>query len=163
MAEYQFPGRPEKLDRKVIITWPQPMAGTVRPWAVTITDADTGEQISTVSKAVLEVHLDAADALTWAAVEAFAAEDGTLVTGSAGIALEAGDSVRTRVFAFEVTEMRVALPAVLGGEATVHGFAPAGGRPEPRRFQYHVGAQCGTPNLDGTCGCRIASGAGGHE
>jgi hypothetical protein len=74
MAEYQFPGRPETLDRKVIITWPQPMAGTVRPWGVTITDADTGELISTVSKAVLEVHLDAADALTWAAVKAFAAE-----------------------------------------------------------------------------------------
>jgi hypothetical protein len=140
MAEYQFPGRPEKLDRKVIITWPQPMAGTVRPWAVTITDADTGELISTVSKAVLEVHLDAADALTWAAVKAFAAEDGTLVTGSAGhkFATWPDGTPRARVFAFEVAEMRVAPPATLGGEATVHGFAPAGGR-------------------------QIASGAGGHE
>ena len=166
MADALFPfGRPAKFDRKVIITWPGPQNSSLRPWGVAIADADTGELISTVSKAVLSVHLDANSPLTWAQVQAFAAPDGTLVTGSDGFApaIEPDGNMRTRVFAFEVAEMRVAPPATLGGEVSVHGFAPAGGRLEPRRFQYHVGAQCGTPNLDGTCGCRIASGAGGHE
>jgi hypothetical protein len=28
-----------------------------------------------------------------------------------------------------------------------------GPRPEPRRWQYHVGGPCGAPAEDGTCGC----------
>ena len=149
MSQNPFPaGIPAQFDRKVVITWPRPQNGSLRPCLAAITDADTGEPISTVSKAVLSVHLDANSPLTWAQVQAFAAPDGTLVTGSDGFApaIEPGGNMRTRVFAFEVTEMRVTEP-----------------RPEPRRFQYHVGGTCATPNPDGTCGCQIASGAGGHE
>ena len=122
MAEYQFPGQPEKLDRRVIITWPQPLGGSLRPWAVTITDAATGEPISTVSKAVLSVHLDADAALTWATVKAFANPDGTLLANTTAkiIPTEPDGSVRTRVFAFEVTEMRVAAPATMVGGAGGH-------------------------------------------
>ncbi len=32
---------------------------------------------------------------------------------------------------------------------------------EPRRFQYHVGGPCGTPEPDGTCGCASARAAAG--
>jgi len=30
---------------------------------------------------------------------------------------------------------------------------PGGPRPQPRRFQYHMGGPCPTPADDGTCGC----------
>jgi hypothetical protein len=122
VAEYQFPGQPAKLDRKVIITWPASRNGALRPACVTITDAETGEPISTVSKAVLEVHLDADTSLTWAAVKAFANPDGTLLADTSAklISTEPDGSVRTRVFAFEVTEMRVAAPATMVGGAGGH-------------------------------------------
>ena len=84
---------------------------------VTITDAETGEQISTVSKAVLTVYLDADTSLTWATVKAFANPDGTLLADTSAklISTEPDGSVRTRVFAFEVTEMRVAPATMVGG------------------------------------------------
>lgn len=31
-------------------------------------------------------------------------------------------------------------------------------RPEPRRFQYHVGGPCPSPAEDGTCGCDPGAG-----
>jgi hypothetical protein len=120
VADPLFPlGRPAKFDRRVILTWPRPQNGVLRPCLVTITDADTGEPISTVSKAVLSAHLDAEASLTWATVKAFANPDGTLLADTSAklISTEPDGSVRARVFSFEVTEMRVAAPATIGGAA----------------------------------------------
>jgi hypothetical protein len=123
MADDPFPpGVPERLDRRVVLTWPRPQNGSLRPCLVAITDADTGEPISTVSKAVLSVHLDAEGSLTWATVKAFANPDGTLFAHTTGKAIpaEPDGTMRTRVFAFEVTEMRLAERPVLIGGAGGH-------------------------------------------
>ena len=121
MSQNPFPaGIPAQFDRKVVITWPRPQNGSLRPCLAAITDADTGEPSSTVSKAVLSVHLDADTSLTWATVKAFANPDGTLFAHGPGkiVPTEPDGTVRSRVFAFEVTEMRLAeRPVLIGGAA----------------------------------------------
>lgn len=143
MADSLFPDAPAEFDRDVIIEWP-PQGSVFACWTAVITDAQTGEPITTVSKMAL--HFDAAGIL-WADALAFAGEDGTMLAGTEGRIVPDGQGgIRMGVFRFRVAEMRVGAP-----------------RPEPRRFRYHVGALCGAPNPDGTCGCQAASGAGGHE
>ena len=82
MADDLFPARPEDVDRRVIIEWPQALNGAAFAcWAVSVTDAVTGEPVNAVSKMAL--HFDAED-LLWADALAFVGKDGHMLTGTEG-------------------------------------------------------------------------------
>ena len=116
MADDLFPARPEDVDRRVIIEWPQALNGAAFTcWAVSITDAVTGELINAVSKMAL--HFDAED-LLWADALAFVGEDGHMLTGTEGrLATDDEGRVRTAMFRFLVTQMRTRERAIASGAA----------------------------------------------
>jgi hypothetical protein len=90
----------------VVIEWPAPAGGSVYACmlgrGVRISDAATGRLITTCS--AVAVHADAG-ALVTADLTLFAGEDGEPLLG--GEAVPDGGEIRTGVFPFVVSEMRV--------------------------------------------------------
>lgn len=92
----------------VIIEWP-PATGS-SPYAcmagclVKITDALTGKPVTTCTSADITVHTDA-ESLVTAALTLFAGEDGEPLFE--GMPVLDGKEIRTGVFPFVVSEMRV--------------------------------------------------------
>lgn len=117
--------RPEKFEGTVRIAWtpdgPAPMAG----WRFMISDQPSGTLITTVTELTLHAS---ADATVWAELTMLADEDGNPARLGedgpqiTGICLGEDGEPLTATFAYEVAGMT--------GEP----------RPEPRRFQYPVGA-----------------------
>lgn len=101
--------RPDQFAGIVVITWPQPQGTALHGWAVTITDAATGQPVRTVTS--MEVHLHAAaEDVIWAECEIFADTDGAPILDGEPIVDTEGAPL-TATFPFLVTEMRVAEPA----------------------------------------------------
>jgi hypothetical protein len=95
---------------RVIITWPRPHGGGVIPiHGVTLTKADTGEQILTGVKLALTLGTDTGydGDIIEVEVTALVNEDGQIL-GSGKRPVFADGEVRTGVFRFAVAEMRVA-------------------------------------------------------
>jgi hypothetical protein len=90
----------------VVITWPEGKPDRLRMpgWAVCITSALTGEQITTVSGMDVVIHADAQTAVT-ADLAMFADEDGNPVPDGKPV-LRDGE-VLTGTFRATVAEMRV--------------------------------------------------------
>ena len=97
---------PPEFAGSIIITWPQPSrAGILHGMGVTLTDAETGQDIQTVTALRVVLHADAQD-LVWAALEMFAGADGKPAY-SHPLHIVDGEPARG-TFPFLVTEMRVA-------------------------------------------------------
>lgn len=95
---------------RVIITWPRSHGGGVLPiHGVTLTNADTGEQILTGVKLALTLGADTSydGDIIEVEVTALVNDDGQIL-GSGDRAVFADGDVRTGVFRFAVAEMRVA-------------------------------------------------------
>ena len=109
-TEAPFPQRPapEDFDGKVIITWPPKREAVegLPGWRITITDAESGEQINSVVRFGL-VYADATDLIWTEAVALVDAEGHLLRDGAVPVTGEDG-GVEAAVFRFLVTEMRVA-------------------------------------------------------
>jgi len=102
-------GRPAQFDGTVAVTWPRPRGGAVHGWEVGLTDAATGEPVTTVTGFTARIHA-AAFGLVWAELTMFADGDGRpLLAGHPVPDPDGGEGgVLTGTFAFLVTEMRVA-------------------------------------------------------
>ena len=99
---------PEDFDGRVIITWPfkREAVDGLRGWGITITDANSGEQINSVVRFALVYA--AAEDLIWTEAVALTDADGQLLRdGGQPVAGEDGEA-KTALFRFLVTEMRVA-------------------------------------------------------
>jgi hypothetical protein len=91
-----------------VITWPRPASpgAALMGWAVTITDADTGGAISTVTAIDAHLHVSP-EQVIWLAMTMFADHAGRPIYD--GMPVVGDDSeVITRTFPFLVSEMRVA-------------------------------------------------------
>jgi hypothetical protein len=86
----------------VIIEWGQPQAGAVLGWSTSILDAETGDLIPAVTRAVIaEAHQ-----VVVALLEQLVDSDGRPLAGGAAPHLADGVEA-TRVFQCKVAEMRV--------------------------------------------------------
>ena len=82
--------RPDQFAGIVVITWPQPQGTALHGWAVTITDAVTGQPVRTVTS--MDVHLHAAaEDVIWAECEIFADTDGAPILDGEPIVEHGGD------------------------------------------------------------------------
>ena len=97
---------PQEFAGSIVITWPQPApGGSLLGWGITLADAETGEDIQTVTALRVLLHADA-QALVWAELDMFAGADGKPAY-SHPLHIVDGEPVRG-TFPFLVTEMRVA-------------------------------------------------------
>lgn len=97
---------PHEFAGNIIITWPQPSpAGSLHGMGITLTDAETGEDIQTVTALRVVLHADAQD-LVWAELEMFTDADGKPAYSHPLHTVD-GEPVRG-TFPFLVSEMRVA-------------------------------------------------------
>jgi hypothetical protein len=96
---------PAEFAGTVIITWPQPRNGAIPGWAITLTDAQTGAPINTVTEFTGHVHAGASD-IVWVDLTMFTGADGEPLLDSRTPVLAQGTGTGT--FPFLVTEMRVA-------------------------------------------------------
>lgn len=95
--------RDEKIDGRIIITWPRSDGPAIPGWAITVADADTGEQWANVLN--LRITSDPSE-ITTAVVERLV--DATGAATNTPVRDESGDRIRTAVFRYAVAEMRVA-------------------------------------------------------
>jgi hypothetical protein len=103
----------DHVDGRLIITWPAASFGVVNGWGVTLHDADTGEQIVTVTR--LAIVLGDDEGFGGGPVEAVLtaltdANGKLLPAGAPVVPDETGEGFRTAVFRYAVSEMRVAEP-----------------------------------------------------
>lgn len=103
---------PIETGRRVIITWPAPTTSGVLPiYSVTLSDADTGEQILTGVKLSLVLGTDTGfeGDIIEADITALVNADGQILgPREQPVKSEDGDWFRTGVFRFAVAEMKVA-------------------------------------------------------
>jgi hypothetical protein len=123
---------PEAVAGRIIITWPAPSGPCLHNWAVTLHDADTGEQIVTAFKVSIVMGADASwdSGAIEADITALIDEDGNILGAGQPVVITdefrehcaradrdegdehfEGERYRTGVFRFGVAEMRVADPA----------------------------------------------------
>jgi hypothetical protein len=99
-------------DGRVIITWPAKTTSGVLPiYAVTITDADTGEQIASGVKLSLVLGADTGyeGDIIEAEITALVNADGQILgSRESPVKSEDGEWFSTGVFRFAVAEMRIA-------------------------------------------------------
>lgn len=104
--------KPIETGRRVIITWPAPTTSGVLPiYSVTLTDADSGEQILTGVKLSLTLGTDTGfeGDIIEADVTALVDGDGQILgPREQPVKSEGCDWFKTGVFRFAVAEMRVA-------------------------------------------------------
>jgi hypothetical protein len=91
---------------RLIITWPEPHGGGLAPHGVTLTDADTGEQITTATRMVV-LTADASGGQPIAAeLTMFCDEHGQPLTAGAPPLFDDEGRLRTATFRWRVAEMR---------------------------------------------------------
>lgn len=91
---------------RIIITWPAATGPVLPVWGITIADADTGRQITTVRKVVIaDIDEDAIHA----DLTILCAPDGTPYLGDTRALRQQEDgTIREETFRFVVAEMRIA-------------------------------------------------------
>jgi len=95
--------RKQKIDGRVIITWPSANGPAIHGWGVAVADADTGESWANVlNLRIIAEPREIATAIVERMVDQAGAPTNTPVPG------EGGDRFRTALFRYAVAEMRVA-------------------------------------------------------
>jgi hypothetical protein len=99
---------PDGFVGRLIITWPKPTGPVVAPHGIVLTDAETGEHITSTLDADIVIHADPQQVVT-ATLTMLTDADGKPLAANAKPVLDTdGENVRTGVFRWLVAEMRVA-------------------------------------------------------
>lgn len=100
--------RTDDIAGRITIDWPRKTFGAISPQAVLMRDADTDTVLATVTS--LHLYAGATDDSVIAELRQFVDQDGQRVEDTHKFHIEPDGGIRTAVFRYLVTEMRLADP-----------------------------------------------------
>jgi hypothetical protein len=103
----------DEIVGRVIITWPKTVDGVLHPWfGASLTDADTGEELTTVLSFTLAINYSDSHLRSWDAYRVdmtmLSDENDQCLRGRAPAQLAPDGRIRRGTFRWAVAEMRVA-------------------------------------------------------